>query len=44
MVKKVNGKWVEVRYGKNADGEMVVNDGWVANADRSAELDKLFPE
>ena len=42
IVKKVNDKWVEVRFGKKPEGGYRINDGWVADPDRSAQLDDIF--
>jgi RHS repeat-associated protein len=42
IVKRVKGKWVELRFGKSSKGGYRINDGWVADKVRSAELDKIF--
>ena len=44
IVKKVDDKWVEVRFGKSSDGGYKINDGWVADEKRSAELNKIFSD
>mgnify|MGYP006267127469 FL=1 len=41
VVKKVKGKWVEVRFGQTPKGKMVINDAWVANPKRAKKIDNL---